>query len=75
MRLKASPLRSGVLSPVTTAPAHREPPEAGGWFWENTLACSCADFSRRISRPPQEHGGNGRLRRRRWWPLLLLNNP
>ena len=30
MRLKASPLRSGVLSPVTTAPAHREPPEAGG---------------------------------------------
>ena len=30
MRLKASPLRSGVLSPVTTAPAHREPTEAGG---------------------------------------------
>ena len=30
MRLKASPLRSGVLSPVTTAPAHREPPEARG---------------------------------------------
>ena len=30
MRLKASPLRSGVLFPVTTAPAHREPPEAGG---------------------------------------------
>ena len=30
MRLKVSPLRSGVVSPVTTSPAHREPPEAGG---------------------------------------------
>ena len=41
MRLKASPLRSGVLSPVTTAPAHREPPEAGGMV----LGKSHFDFS------------------------------
>ena len=49
MRLKASPLRSGVVSPVTTSPAHREPPEAGGsvsGFYPCLLLCwlFSADF-------------------------------
>ncbi len=66
MRLKASPLRSSVLSPVTTSPAHREPIGQGrGWLRENTLACSCPGIFRRISRPTRKQGGNGRLQRRR----------
>lgn len=58
MALKASLVRSGVLSPVTTSPAHRKPiGQGGGWLRENTLACSCPGFSRRISRPTRKHGG------------------
>lgn len=52
-----------------------KPPTAarlpGGWLRENFILILQSWFSRRISRPTQNHGGNGRKRRtrRRLYPM------
>ena len=50
-------------TPYRNRAATSNPP--GGWFRENLILIFQCWFSRRISLPPQNHGGNGRKRRTR----------
>ena len=59
-------------TPIRQRAAASTPP--GGWFWENLILIFQCWFSRRISLPPQNYGGNGRKRRMRRWLFLIAKS-